>query len=163
MTLSTAGVVPGIDRMSAEALQVGLAVSLHAPDDTLRTTLVPMNRRYPIAAVLAACRRYTERTARRVTFEYALMDRVNDMPEQAQALGRLLKGMLCHVNLIPANCTDDSTIRPSPRDRVDAFRVALERYHVPVTVRLARGTEVQAGCGQLRARSARGPKPTRQP
>ncbi len=152
MTLSTAGVVPGIDRMAAEPLQVGLSVSLHAPDDALRDELVPLNRRYPLDVLLSACRRYLARTNRRITFEYALMDSVNDSPEQAQALARLVSGMLCHVNLIPANCTADASLRPAPRERVDAFLAILEQNHIPATVRLARGADIQAGCGQLRSR-----------
>jgi 23S rRNA (adenine2503-C2)-methyltransferase len=152
MTLSTSGVVPGIDRMSAEPLQVGLSVSLHAADDALRDELVPINRRYPLNLLLSACRRYVTRTNRRVTFEYALMDGINDSPEQALALARLVTGMLCHVNLIPANCTADASARPSPRERVDAFLAVLEERHIPATVRLARGADIQAGCGQLRSR-----------
>jgi 23S rRNA (adenine2503-C2)-methyltransferase len=152
MTLSTSGVVPGIDRMSSEPLQVGLSVSLHAPDDPLRDRLVPINRRYPLDALLSACRRYIMRTNRRVTFEYALMDDINDSPEQAEAVARLLTGMLCHVNLIPANCTADDSLRPSPRERVDAFAAVLDGRRIPVTVRLARGADIQAGCGQLRSR-----------
>lgn len=152
MTLSTSGVVPGIDRMAAEPLQVGLSVSLHAADDALRDELVPINRRYPLDVLLSACRRYVTRTRRRITFEYALLEGVNDAPEQALALARLVSGMLCHVNLIPANCTADASLRPSPRERVDAFVAILEENHVPTTVRLARGADIQAGCGQLRSR-----------
>ena len=155
MTLSTSGVVPGIDRMSAEPLQVGLSVSLHAPDNALRDRLVPINRRYPVDVLLSACRRYITRTNRRVTFEYALMDGVNDAPEQAAALARLVTGMLCHVNLIPANCTADASLRPSPRERVDAFAAILAAQHIPATMRLARGADIQAGCGQLRSREAK--------
>jgi 23S rRNA (adenine2503-C2)-methyltransferase len=152
MTLSTSGVVPGIDRMAAEPLQVGLSVSLHATDDVLRDDLVPINRRYPLNVLLSACRRYVTRTNRRITFEYALMENINDSPEQALALARLVSGMLCHVNLIPANCTADAALRPSPRERVDAFAATLAENHIPTTVRLARGADIQAGCGQLRSR-----------
>jgi len=160
ITLSTAGVVPGIDRLSQERLPIGLSVSLHAADDALRDELVPLNRRYPLRQVLAACRRYVERTSRRVTFEYALIDGLNDAVEQAQSLARLLSGLLCHVNLIPLNpgaaeCsrTAASYARSrSPREQVERFRGVLESWGIPVTVRLGRGADIQAGCGQLRSR-----------
>ncbi len=162
ITLSTAGVVPGIDRLSKESLQIGLSVSLHAADDALRNHLVPLNRRYPLADLLAACQRYVERTNRRVTFEYALIDDLNDSPARAESLAALLAGLLCHVNLIPLNPGSlgpkgrrgHSPLRTnytkSARDRVDRFREILESHNVPVTVRLRRGVDIQAGCGQLR-------------
>ncbi|MHB1295664.1 MAG: 23S rRNA (adenine(2503)-C(2))-methyltransferase RlmN [Anaerolineae bacterium] len=159
-TLSTAGVVPGIDRMAAEPLEVGLALSLHAPDDALRDTLVPLNRRYPIASVLEACRRYIERTGRRVTFEYALIRNVNDSVEQARRTATLLHGLLCHVNLIPVNATAGGC-EPSPRERVLAFQEVLVGQHVPTTVRQSRGQEIQAGCGQLRGAQQGAPNATK--
>ncbi len=151
-TISTAGVVPGIDRLADEDLQVNLAVSLHAADDALRDRLVPINRRYPIRQLLNACRRYVERTRRRITFEFALIDGVNDGTDQARAVARLLGGLLCHVNLIPYNPTDGSTSRRSPRGRVEAFAEVLADAGIPVTVRKRMGIEIEAGCGQLRAR-----------
>ena len=152
-TVSTVGLVPGIRRLAQEKLAVGLAVSLHAADDVLRDRLVPVNRRHPIGKLMEACREYVRRTGRRISFEYALMEDVNDDPEQARKLGRLLKGLLCHVNLIPLNPTAECRYRPSGRKRVQAFRRVLNRTGVSNTVRLARGIDVQAGCGQLRSRS----------
>lgn len=152
ITLSTVGLVPGIRLLAGEGLPVNLAVSLHAADDELRNRLVPVNRRYPLAELMAAIREYIARTGRRVTFEYALIAGVNDAPEQARALARLLAGMLCHVNLIPLNPTPGSPLRPSPRQRVNAFRDQLAASGIAVTVRLRRGIGIEAGCGQLRRR-----------
>jgi len=152
-TLSTAGMVPGIQRMAQEELEVGLAVSLHAPNDALRNRLVPLNKRYPLAEVIAACREYVERSGRRVSFEYALIQGVNDDPQQARELGLLLRGLLCHINLIPLNPTAKCDYRPSTRDRIMAFRRELNGTGIPNTVRLGRGIDIQAGCGQLRSRS----------
>jgi len=150
MTISTVGVVPGIERLSQKPLQVNLAVSLHAASDALRNRLVPVNRRWPIPKLLAACRDYVDRTGRRVTFEYALIDGVNDSVQQAQTLADLLEGLLCHVNLIPLNPTPGSSYRPSPPERTAAFREVLVRRGVPTTVRARKGIDIQAGCGQLR-------------
>jgi len=153
-TLSTVGLVPGIRRLAKEALPINLAVSLHAADDGLRDRLVPINRRYPLAELMAAVRDYVDRTKRRVSIEYALVDGINDAPEQAYELARLVEGLLCHVNLIPLNPTCGSQWRPSPRERVDAFRTVLEAASVPTTVRMRRGIDIEAGCGQLRRRQA---------
>jgi len=151
-TISTAGLVPGIRRLAQEELTVGLAVSLHAANNTLRDQLVPINKRYPIAELIAACRDYIQRTGRRISFEYALIENVNDRPEQARELGHLLHGLLCHVNLIPLNPTAECAYRPSSRKRMLAFRRELNRMGIANTVRLARGIDIQAGCGQLRSR-----------
>lgn len=153
-TLSTVGIVPGIRRLSNEGLQVALAVSLHAPNDALRDELVPMNRRYPLAQLISAGREYVARTGRRITFEYALMDQVNDLLEHARQLADLLRDLRCHVNLIPLNPTPGSPYQASSRVRVRAFHEALKRLHVSATVRLHRGVDIQAGCGQLRSRHA---------
>jgi 23S rRNA (adenine2503-C2)-methyltransferase len=150
MTISTVGVVPGIRRLSQVGLQVNLAVSLHAADNPLRDQLVPVNRRWPIGELMTACREYVDRTHRRVTFEYALMDGVNDDPRQAHALADLLEGLLCHVNLIPLNPTAGSPYRPSPSERVSAFKEVLTRRGINTTVRARKGVDIQAGCGQLR-------------
>jgi len=152
MTISTVGVVPGIDRLSKEPLQVGLAVSLHAPTDRLRRKLVPIARRYPMGELMAACRRYVERTGRRITFEYALLQGINDSLEQATLLADLLSGLLCHVNLIPLNPTADSPWEPSSPDQVRAFHRELRRRGINSTIRLRRGIGIEAGCGQLRSR-----------
>lgn len=154
-TISTVGVVPGIKRMAEEKLQVGLAVSLHAADDTLRNKLVPLNRKYPLDELIPACRDYATRTSRRVTFEYALIDHVNDDPAQARQLASLLKGMLCHVNLIPLNPGGGSAYAPSPRARTVAFQEELRHRGIANSLRLGRGIEIGAGCGELRSRQAR--------
>jgi 23S rRNA (adenine2503-C2)-methyltransferase len=153
ITLSTVGLVPGIRRLTKEGLPINLAVSLHAPNDELRDRLVPINRRYPLADLMLAVRDYAEQTHRRITIEYALMAGLNDAPEQAQALAALLAGLLCHVNLIPLNPTPGSPLQPSAHEQVDAFRDELERAGIPVTVRIRRGIDIEAGCGQLRRRS----------
>lgn len=156
MTISTVGLVPGIRRLAEEGLQVGLAISLHAPTDELRNKLVPINRRYPLAQLMAACRHYVERTGRRISFEYALIHGVNDSPEQARQLAQLLDGLLCHVNLIPLNPVLESPYRPSSRDRILAFQAELNRLKVPNTLRVERGVDIQAGCGQLRSQRMQG-------
>jgi 23S rRNA (adenine2503-C2)-methyltransferase len=153
ITISTAGVVPGVEELASWPLQVGLAVSLHAPDDNLRNQLVPLNRRYPIEAVLQACRSYFASTGRRVTFEYALISGLNDETRQARHLAERLAGLPCHVNLIPLNATPDCDLLPSPRQRVLAFQRELLARGVACTVRAARGTDIDAACGQLRRRS----------
>ncbi len=150
ITISTVGLVPAIERFSREGLQVGLAVSLHAATDALRNQIVPINRRYPLARLMAVCRDYVARTGRRLTFEWALIQGVNDGPEQAEALARLVTGLLCHVNVIPLNPTRGYPGSPSTRERVAAFRAILERAGVPCTVRVRRGIDIEAGCGQLR-------------
>jgi len=150
ITISTVGLVPAIRRMLREPEQVGLAVSLHAPTDDLRDRLVPVNRRYPIATLMQACRDYIEATHRRITFEYALMDGLNDRDEQAGQFAALIQDMLCHVNLIPLNPTPDSPYSGSTDERVYAFRDRLQVAGISATVRLRRGIDIQAGCGQLR-------------
>lgn len=154
ITVSTVGLVPGIDRFAEEDLQINLAVSLHAPNDALRATLVPINHRYPLAEVMAACRRYVAHTHRRISFEYALMRGINDSRELAGELSTLLKGLLCHVNLIPLNPVAGSAYQPSRREDVDAFVAELRSHGIPVTLRMRRGIDIDAGCGQLRARVA---------
>jgi 23S rRNA (adenine2503-C2)-methyltransferase len=151
-TLSTVGLVPGIRHLAEETLPVNLAVSLHAPNDKLRNQLVPVNERYPLDALMAAVRAYADKTGRRVTFEYALIDGVNDRLDQARELVALLAGLLCHVNLIPLNPTPGSPLQPSPRERVEAFRQELQWAGIPTTVRMRRGIDIEAGCGQLRRR-----------
>lgn len=155
MTVSTAGVVPGIRDLARWPLQIGLAVSLHAPTDELRSQLVPLNRKYPLSVLLAACREYSAETGRRVTYEYALIDGVNDAPGHARELARLLGGQLAHVNLIPLNATPAATARPSPRAKVLAFQASLQAAGIATTVRVERGAEIEAACGQLRRRYER--------
>jgi len=155
ITVSTSGEIRGIERMAREKLEINLAVSLHAPDDELRNALVPLNRKYPLKDLLRAVRDYTKKTHRRVTFEYALMDRVNDSPGQARALAQILKGLLCHVNLIPLNPTIATTYERSPRERVKQFQKILAEAGVPTTLRVEKGIEIAAGCGQLRQSKAK--------
>ena len=153
ITISTAGVVPGIRALARWPWQVGLAVSLHAADDDLRSELVPLNRRYPLPELLAACRSYSETSGRRVTFEYTLLDGVNDGIADARELAARLRGQLGHVNLIPLNATPGTAFRPSPRKRVLAFQAELQKLGVPCTVRVERGADIDAACGQLRRRA----------
>lgn len=149
ITVSTAGVIPGIRRLAEEGVQVNLAVSLHAADDTLRAKLVPLGERWPIADVLSAADHYAAVTGRRVSYEYVLLRDVNDGRNHAHSLARLLRGRLAHVNLIPFNPAPGLPFeRPDPR-RVDAFRQELVLRGVDATVRRSRGVEIQAGCGQL--------------
>ena len=154
ITVSTVGVVPGMRRLAEERLPVTLAVSLHAPDDDLRDQLVPLNRRYPLDEVLAAAREYLSASGRRVSFEYAMIGGVNDAPAQADALARRLRGFspAAHVNLIPLNPTPGFGAPASPLRRVHAFAERLRSGGVAATVRKNRGTEIDAACGQLRAR-----------
>jgi 23S rRNA (adenine2503-C2)-methyltransferase len=155
ITISTSGIVPRIDALANEPYQVNLAVSLHAPNDELRSQLVPINRRYPIAELLAACDRYTATTRRRISFEYALMNGINNSDEIARELGRLLQGRLCHVNIIPFNPVDVLEFeRPDPAG-IDRFAEILQSTGIPTTVRYSRGVEIAAACGQLRAQQTR--------
>jgi len=154
ITLSTVGLVPQIRRFADEGLQVGLAISLHAATDEERSRLLPVNRRWPLAALLDAAHYYVERTGRRVTFEWALIAGENDTVAQAETLGRLLSGLMCHVNLIPLNPTGGYAGKPSDPARVETFQAVLRAYHVGSTVRVRRGIDIQAGCGQLKAEVA---------
>ena len=159
ITVSTVGLPQGIRKMAEEPLQINLAVSLHAPNDELRSTLLPVNHRYPIADVMAAIQEYIEKTNRRVTFEYAMMAGINDTPELARQLAALLKplrsptgGVMCHVNLIPLNPVAESPYQPSTERDAETFQAILERAGIPATVRMRRGIDIDAGCGQLRRR-----------
>ncbi|MDQ3654502.1 MAG: 23S rRNA (adenine(2503)-C(2))-methyltransferase RlmN [Chloroflexota bacterium] len=155
ITISTSGVVPRIDALAAEPLQVNLAVSLHAPNDELRSRLVPINNRYPIAELMAACDRYTAATGRRISFEYALMNGVNSSDEIARDLGELLRSRLCHVNVIPFNPVEMLEFeRPDP-EGIERFAEVLRSTGIPTTVRYSRGVEIAAACGQLRAQHER--------
>lgn len=155
ITISTVGLVPAIRRYADEQRQTPLAVSLHAATDAERNRLIPVSRKWPISDLMDACRYYISRTGRRLTFEWALIHKENDTREQAQALGQLLQGMLCHVNLIPLNPTAGYSGGPSLRGRVEDFQQELARFGVSSTVRVRRGIDIQAGCGQLRDRFER--------
>jgi 23S rRNA (adenine2503-C2)-methyltransferase len=154
ITVSTSGVVPGIERMVDELPQVNLAISLHAADDDLRDELVPINRKWPIAHVLDAGRRFAELTRRRVSLEYVLIDGLNDSVRLAERLAALAQGWLCHVNLIPLNPTPGSRWSGTLPTGIAAFAAVLRAGGVPVTVRDTRGREIEAACGQLHAQLA---------
>ncbi len=153
ITISTVGLVPQILRMAREDLQINLAVSLHAPDNETRSETMPVNRRYPIEQLIDACKKYVGITNRRVFFEYVLLHGQNDSLVQAEALGRLLKGMLCHVNLIPVNPTSDGPFVRPAREFRTTFQQKLREYGIPSTIRMEKGIDIDAGCGQLRARA----------
>ncbi|MGH8927823.1 MAG: radical SAM protein, partial [Acidimicrobiia bacterium] len=156
VTVSTVGMVPGIRRLAEEPWQVNLAVSLHAADDDLRSQLVPLNRRYPLAEVEAAAAYFFERKGRRLSIEWTMIAGVNDSREQAAKLADIARRLHAHVNLIPLNATPGSLDRPSPKHAIDAFVDLLELRKVRVTVRDTRGSDIDAGCGQLRARAISG-------
>lgn len=151
-TISTVGLVPAIRRFAQENSQINLAVSLHAADDELRSSMLPVNKRYPIADLMAALRDYVALTHRRVTFEWALIEGVNDTPEQANRLADLLHGLLTHVNVIPLNPTGGFHGKATNRDQARHFQAILESRGIPCTIRLRRGIDIQAGCGQLASR-----------
>jgi 23S rRNA (adenine2503-C2)-methyltransferase len=148
-TISTVGLVPQIRRFADEKRQVNLAISLHAVDDEKRLAIMPVNRRYKIEDVIEACRYYVAKTGRRVTFEWALISGVNDTPEVAEQLAARLKGLLCHVNAIPLNPTAGYEGQASDRTRAALFKQTLEQAGIPCTIRMRRGIDIQAGCGQL--------------
>lgn len=151
ITVSTVGLVPKILDFAKEGLQVTLAISLHAATDAARDRLLPVNRRYPLAALMAACRTYADATRRRITFEWALIAGRNDDVRTAETLGRLLSGLPCHVNLIPLNPTRGYDGAPTALPQADQFVATLARFGVPATVRVRRGIDIDAGCGQLQS------------
>ena len=154
ISLSTCGLVDQIDRLAEEDLQLTLSVSLHAPVDEVRSSIMPVNRRWPVQELLDACRRYFEKTGRRISFEYAMIRDVNDTPEMAKQLIRRLRGIAAHVNLIPLNHVEERAFRPSTPEHLKAFIRILERAGVNVTVRRKLGSDVDASCGQLRKKVA---------
>jgi len=151
ITVSTVGLVPMIRRFADEGLQVKLAVSLHAATDDERSALLPVNRRYPLSELIQACREYVDKSGRRMTFEWTLIHGENDTPEQAHTLGKLLHGLKCHVNVIPLNPTGGYHGGPSASGRIEAFIAILGDYGVPATMRIRRGIDIAAGCGQLKS------------
>lgn len=150
ISLSTCGVVSGIYKLMEKKLQLTLSISLHAPNDEIRNKTMPVNSRWNIDTLLKACRDYTKATSRRISFEYAMIDGVNDSDECAAELGKRLKGMLCHVNLIPVNAVKERDYKKSSDNRISAFIRVLERYNINVTVRRTLGSDINASCGQLR-------------
>ena len=150
ISLSTCGLVPKIDALAEKKLQISLAISLHGPNNELRSRVMPVNKAYPIEELLAACRRYYEATGRRIHFEYAMIDGVNDTPECARELLKRLKGLGAHVNLIPLNHVEESPLKPSSKEAVARFQKILEDGGVTATVRRTLGGDIDASCGQLR-------------
>ena len=150
ISLSTCGLVPKIDKLAEEKLQLTLSVSLHAPNDTIRNTIMPVNKAYPVDALLDACRRYYQKTGRRISFEYAMIDGVNDTLEAAKELIQKLKGMGAHMNLIPLNHVEESPLKPSSKQAISRFQKLLEDAGIPATVRRSLGGDIDASCGQLR-------------
>ena len=155
ISLSTCGLVPKIDELAKRKLQLTLSVSLHAPNDAIRDTIMPVNRAYPSEALLDACRRYYQATSRRISFEYAMIDGVNDSVENAKELIRRLRGLPAHFNLIPLNHVEESPLTPSSRAAVAAFQKTLEDAGIPATVRRTLGGDIDASCGQLRRKYTR--------
>ena len=150
ISLSTCGLVPRIDQLAKRKLQLTLSVSLHAPNDQVRSTIMPVNRAYPMDELLAACRRYYDATSRRISFEYAMINGVNDRESDAQELLRRLKGLPAHFNLIPLNHVEESPLKPSTKAAVARFQQILEDGGIPTTVRRTLGGDIDASCGQLR-------------
>ena len=150
ISLSTCGLVPKIDELAKHKLQISLAISLHGPNDAIRNTIMPVNKAYPVEELLEACRRYYDATSRRIHFEYAMIDGVNDSEENAKELLRRLKGLPAHVNLIPLNHVEESPLKPSSRSAVMNFQKILEGGGITATVRRTLGSDIDASCGQLR-------------
>ena len=155
ISLSTCGLVPKIDELAKRKLQLTLSVSLHAPNDEIRNQIMPVNRAYPSEELLAACRRYYEATSRRISFEYAMIDGVNDSEADARELLRRMKGLPAHFNLIPLNYVEESPLKPSSREAVARFQKILEDGGIPATVRRTLGGDIEASCGQLRRKYAK--------
>lgn len=149
ITLSTVGIAPKIRQFAKEGIQVGLAISLHSTLDEERSQIMPINRKYPIEELIDACREYVQQTNRRISFEWALIQGQNDTEEEAHRLAILLQGLLCHINLIPLNPTQGYEGEPSDEKRIKKFVSILEKAGLPTTVRVRRGIDIDAGCGQL--------------
>ena len=156
ISLSTCGLVPKIDELAKHKLQISLAISLHGPNNEIRSRIMPVNRAYPIEQVLEACRRYYDATSRRIHFEYAMIDGVNDREQDAKELLQRLKGLGAHVNLIPLNHVEESPLKPSSKAAVAKFQKILEDGGVTATVRRTLGGDIDASCGQLRRKYTRG-------
>ena len=157
ISLSTCGLVPKIDELAKKKLQLTLSVSLHAPNDEVRNTIMPVNKAYPIEELIAACRRYYEATSRRISFEYAMINGVNDTESCAKELLRRLKGLPSHFNLIPLNHVEESPLKPSTKTAVANFQKILEDGGVTATVRRTLGGDIDASCGQLRRKYTKNP------
>lgn len=156
ITISTCGLVHQIKRLGEENLAVTLAISLHAPNDALRQEMMPIAKKYPIGEILSACREYFEKTNRRLTFEYSMVDGKNDSIKEADELSGLLKGLNCHVNLIPLNQVKGRMGQRSKKDKIRDFKLRLEKNHINVTIRREMGRDIDAACGQLRNKNKGG-------
>ena len=156
ISLSTCGLVPKIDELAKKKLQISLAISLHGPNNEIRSRVMPVNKAYPIEELLDACRRYFDATGRRIHFEYAMIDGVNDSVDNAKELLRRLKGLPAHFNLIPLNHVEESPLKPSSRAAVAAFQKTLEDGGITATVRRTLGGDIDASCGQLRRKYTKG-------
>lgn len=150
ISLSTCGLVNQIEKLAELKLQLTLSVSLHAPSDEIRSTIMPVNRKYNVEELLAACRNYFQKTGRRISFEYAMIRDVNDSQEIAEMLAQKLDGIAAHVNLIPLNNIEESPLKPSSKKAIADFQETLQRYGIPATVRRTLGSDIDASCGQLR-------------
>lgn len=150
ITVSTSGIVPGMQKLAKENIPITLSISLHAPNDELRTSLMPINKAYPLKEVVAAAVNYAKETKRRITYEYILIDKYNDNMEQAKELCQLLKNQLANVNLIPINPVKERNFNRPSQARIKAFAKFLENHHITATVRQEMGTDINAACGQLR-------------
>ena len=155
ISLSTCGLVPKIDELLNRHLQLTLSVSLHAPSDEIRNKIMPINKSYPVDSLLRMCRKYTEETSRRISFEYSMLSGFNDTDECARLLASKLKGMLCHVNLIPVNEVAESPYKPSTPERIERFVQILGKSGINATVRRTLGSDIDASCGQLRQKENR--------
>lgn len=155
ISLSTCGIVPKIYDLIDEKFQITLSISLHAPDDEMRSKVMPVNNKYPVNELIKACKDYTKATSRRISFEYAMIKDVNDSDECAYKLAGLLKGMLCHVNLIPANEINESAHKRSTNERLQRFMSILNSKGVNTTIRRSLGSDIDASCGQLRSKHVR--------
>ena len=156
ISLSTCGLVPMIDELAKRKLQISLAISLHGPNNEIRSKVMPVNKAYPIEQLLDACRRYFDATGRRIHFEYAMIDGVNDSVDNAKELLRRLKGLPAHFNLIPLNHVEESPLKPSSRAAVATFQKTLEDGGITATVRRTLGGDIDASCGQLRRKYTTG-------
>ena len=156
ITISTCGLADQMRRLSKEELTVTLAISLHAPNDKLRQEMMPVANRYSIAAILSACREYLQKTNRRITFEYSMVEGKNDSLKEADELAALLKGLNCHVNLIPLNPVEGRMGQRSRKEKIQEFKLRLEKNHINVTIRREMGRDIDAACGQLRNKNKGG-------
>ncbi|MFO0780883.1 MAG: 23S rRNA (adenine(2503)-C(2))-methyltransferase RlmN [Candidatus Gracilibacteria bacterium] len=158
ITVSTSGICPGIEKLMEEDLQVNLAVSLHAPNQELRKRIMPVANMYSLEKLMTALKNYLEKTHRRISYEYVMLKGINDGEEQAHELGKLIKGQLCHVNLIPYNATGIAGIEGTLQEKIKKFRDIVKEYGVPVTIRVTLGQEIAAACGQLANKDAKNEK-----